>query len=835
MRKGLIKFIVLTLVAAITAAVMLGLDRQGGMDVTSEMPEATLPLVYMKQDGIQINKLYGYRSQMDGTAVRDTITPISEGLTLPVVIKTYGKAIEGVSYEVRTMDMERLIQDGQVEEFSEESGELAFTLKFQNILEAEKEYMLALSLVFDEEPVYYYTRISQQSESHVKESVEFALDFHESTFGEGVSDSLATYLEPDSSGDNTTLQKVNIHSSLSQVCWAGFQGERMEIPIPSILEMSPYYNAVRLEYVLTSTGEHGELEYYNVEEYYRVRYNTMNNRMYLLGYERTMEQIFRGESQSVSQDKLVLGIRSDDVQFMQNEKGDAVAFVQAGELWSYQASSRKFTKIFSFRGLEGISDRENNGNHKIRIMKMDESGSVDFVVYGYMNRGSHEGQSGINVFHYDSAGNTIEELLFLPSGKSFQILDADWGSLFYVSAKDIFYLLAGDTLYGIDLKNRKPRRVVENLTQECYAVSEDGRYFAWQKDKQGQSLDVMDLEKEEIRSIEGKDGECLRPIGFVQSDFVYGAAKEEDIIEDVRFPMYQVMIADRDGNVVKEYQKDGYYITKAYVEKDTIFLNREMRAGAGFTSVDQDTIKSQELESAKGVETELFQSGEKQRQVRIALGAAGQEDAKTPRILAPREIVLGKPRDVALEEGKGQETYYVYGQGDVLLATNVIAEAVVCADGNRGVVIGPGQEYIWRRGWKTSQPAISTVTGEAAVEGQSAVSRCLSYLLKTEAVSADVDRLLAEGKTPKQILSETFTGYQILDLAGCTVEQMLYYVGQGTPVFAEIGDGAALIVGYDEHNTILYDPNTGETKKMGLQDSNTMFQAAGNRFLGYRK
>lgn len=27
-----------------------------------------------------------------------------------------------------------------------------------------------------------------------------------------------------------------------------------------------------------------------------------------------------------------------------------------------------------------------------RILKADEGGSIDFVVYGYMNRGEHEGQ-----------------------------------------------------------------------------------------------------------------------------------------------------------------------------------------------------------------------------------------------------------------------------------------------------------------------------------------------------------------------------------------------------------------------------------------------------------
>lgn len=47
-----------------------------------------------------------------------------------------------------------------------------------------------------------------------------------------------------------------------------------------------------LDYVVTRVGQNGQSEYYNVEEYYRVRYT--NTRMYLLNFERTMEEIFRG-------------------------------------------------------------------------------------------------------------------------------------------------------------------------------------------------------------------------------------------------------------------------------------------------------------------------------------------------------------------------------------------------------------------------------------------------------------------------------------------------------------------------------------------------------------
>ena len=50
-----------------------------------------------------------------------------------------------------------------------------------------------------------------------------------------------------------------------------------------------------------------------------------------------------------------------------------------------------------------------------------------------MNRGHHEGETGIGVFHYDNMSNTVEEELFLASDRSYEVLKADWGKMFYIS------------------------------------------------------------------------------------------------------------------------------------------------------------------------------------------------------------------------------------------------------------------------------------------------------------------------------------------------------------------------------------------------------------------
>ena len=135
-----------------------------------------------------------------------------------------------------------------------------------------------------------------------------------------------------------------------------------------------------LEYLVASKGINGELEYYNVEEYYRVRHT--NERMYLLNYERNMEQIFRAENLEVYDNYIQLGIRSEEIEFAYNEKGSIVSFVQGGELWCYNEANSQLSQVFSFIGNEGVDSRENYREHDIKIINVDETGSVNFVEIG---------------------------------------------------------------------------------------------------------------------------------------------------------------------------------------------------------------------------------------------------------------------------------------------------------------------------------------------------------------------------------------------------------------------------------------------------------------------
>ncbi len=838
MRKGTIKAAVLLLVFIVATGVFDKVMNHANKDLTMEMQEATLPVITLGDGTREINELRGYVSDMDAAFMRDAITPIGDDRQLPITIRTFQAEVDAISYEIRSLNAERLIANADVKDFERTEGRISAVLPIQNLLEKNEEYLLIIRLLCGERTVCYYTRIMEPSGCHVEECLDFALDFHEKTFHKDQADSLATYMER-TTGDNSTLHLVTLNSSLRQISWADFKAERLTMPVPSIKEITDSYTVIVLDYVVVGVGEGGEGEYYNVEEYYRVRYAP--ERSYLLNFERTMDQIFREEIAGVEDQSIMLGIRDPEVEFRANEEGTSVAFVQEGELWSYSAAENSFAKVFSFRGYEGIDGRENYGEHAIKIAGVDEAGSVDYVVYGYMNRGAHEGEVGMAAYHYDCIANTNEEMVFLPSRRSYEVMRSEVGRLLYVSEAGELFLMLDDAVYGIDLGTRKTREVASGLSEDSFAASASNRAIAWSGEDG--SITVKNLSTGKESEISGSPGETLIPLGFMREDFVYGVARDSDVFEDAAgnttVPMYQVRIeeiTDEGRTLLKTYQKDGYFVSGVEFSDYTMYLKRIKYNGSAFVDADQDMIMNREGGGGELVKAEAVNSGQKEALVRLSLGAP--VSGRSPRVLTPKEAIIGEGREVALLSEDAPSRYYVYARGEVPCSTESVSEAVIAANEHMGVVLDQEQRYVWKRARSLAKEPLKDIPaaaeGEAQDEG-SPIARCLDAMLQREGIHVSAGALIAGGETPREILTDAMHDFLVLDLAGCSVDEVLYYVSCGSPVFAMSGsDKAVLITGYDGSFVYIFDPAAGgATKRIGMADAENLFDGAGRVFFSY--
>ena len=156
-------------------------------------------------------------------------------------------------------------------------------------------------------------------------------------------------------------------------------------------------------------------------EFFRIRHTP--DRTYLLDYERSMNQIFDPAADVYGGSKIMLGIRDSNVQMMESDGGSNLAFVNENQLFCYHAADKKIAYLFSF--YDGDDPRSNYDNHDIKILNVDETENVRFMVYGYMNRGRHEGSIGVQVYEYNGMLNTVEELIFIPYNKAYATLKTE--------------------------------------------------------------------------------------------------------------------------------------------------------------------------------------------------------------------------------------------------------------------------------------------------------------------------------------------------------------------------------------------------------------------------
>ena len=299
----------------LVAMIVFGLTmNKSHRDMTTNMSEASLPVVNFVFNDTVMNELHGYTQEMDLLSMRDSVLPIGEDRKLQFEVVTYGNQLSNMSYQIRSLDGTRLLMEDNDVEYTMKGDKASYSVDLPSLFEEKEEYHLTLTLTVDDRPVYYYTRLMKSSDCYVEESLDFVLTFHEYTFRDDAGTFIPTYMDP-ATGDATNLAYVDLTCTLRQVTWANLEANRLTEPVVSFKEITPSYNVLTVSYVVVNVNEANEIEYYNVEEYYRLR--RALTRMYVLNFERRVNQIFNGENDFLrANSQIVLGIRDKNVHFM---------------------------------------------------------------------------------------------------------------------------------------------------------------------------------------------------------------------------------------------------------------------------------------------------------------------------------------------------------------------------------------------------------------------------------------------------------------------------------------------------------------------------------------
>lgn len=840
MKKTIIRIAVCVVVFLASALIIGSIMNQGHNNMTMEMAPATLPMITMESGGVACNELHGNTVEMDVAYQKDCITLLGEGRQANFTVDTFGREITEISTEVRSIDGSRLIENSEVTGWKANGKSFSVSLTLKDLIDTNTQYSLTLILELEgEQKVYYYTTILWNDDVHISEILEFATDFHGKLYDKEVAKELTKYLEPNSKlTDNGTFHKVNIHSSFQQITWGSLEPVQEDAASIRLTQISGNVASLLMDFVV-STGEGKNKIYYNVEEYYRVRYTS--ERMYLLDYERTMTQI-PDTTRMYANDKILLGITDENVDMMESADGNTVVFSDMGQLLSYNAATNGLTVIFSFYDKDNADRRTLYDNHGIKILDVDEGGNVKFAVYGYMNRGRHEGETGIQIISYDNSLNTIEEEVYIPYSKSYAVLKDEMEQLLYRNRQQHVYFFLENGVYDVDLENRSAEQLVSIRQDDSLQVSENHEIIVWQEGddiNHSNQLNVRNLNTGEQTVIRAEDGEAIRPLGFMGEDIIYGVARESDIRTEnsgqIFYPMYKVCISNSSGDNLKEYGQDGIYIVDCAIGGNQITLSRIQRSENGsYQEILDDQIMNnvEEEPGQNKVVTADIDIYERYVQIQTKTTI----DTKTIKVLNPKEVVFEGGRELTLDAVSEVSRYYVYNAYGVQGIYSAPGKAVKEAYDSAGVVANDRGITVWLKGNRVSRNQIMAIKEESVTDQKNSLTVCLDNILRHAGITRNTEYDLAQGKTAIQILEENMTGVQVLDLSGCSLDAVLYYVNQDIPVLAILEDGeAVLVTGFNEFNVVIMEPSTGKLYKKGMNDATTWFAENGNHFISYMK
>jgi len=814
MKKSLIKGLVLGMVFVFSIILFSNMMNKDLTQNTAELEKPTFPVMYMEISDMLVNPMYGYQKEMQALYMRESVTPLSTTRDLTAVINPFGNKIEAVVYEVLTADGSTRIENGKLSNIKNSGDYQKVSFRLETPILMNQEYTLRFTInCVGEEPLYYYTRLVQRAGLNTSQYLEFVNNFYEKSLNREAAQELTTYIGPDENVPVTNFTQINVHSNFEQITWGSLRPTLKRKGIPLITEINETTCSIRINYGITAEDGDKQTEHFDVTEFYRMRYSQA--RVMLIDFERSAQQIFDGELPVLTSQGINLGVVDKDIQYLANQNADIIAFVQAGELWSYNRSANKATRIFSFRERDIVDERLDNNDHDIKIIRVEESGDVDFVLYGYNARGAHEGQMGIGVYHYSVSRNTVEELIFIQASQGYDFINEDVNALSYVSRNDKLYMLLDNNFYSVDLLERTYEVLLTEVNQDNFVASRSQSSVAWMDTKGEASqpiITMMDLDTTETREIKAEGEETLKVLGYINEDLIYGSAQPADIVVDrsgnTIFGMAVVKIQNADGEILKEYHEDGKWFTGAELKDGLVELKRAVWNGTAYVATDSENIINNPQAGEETVNIHL--STNERKGVQVALDFSKSARNKSMLVLESKHEVPMTDQVIAItNNNEARPVYYVYAGGRLDSIQTRANNAIIRAEEKFGVVLNAEQQYIWERGNRQERENINL---------------------------ADIPEIVLAGTLDESALQEGLgSDYTVLNMTNCSLESVLYQVSQKRAVVALTATGEhVVIVGYDRFNTILYDIATGETYYSGLNDSTELvFGPAGNVFMSY--
>ena len=805
--------------------------NRNNQDLTIELSAPTLPLVSVVVGENSYNTLHGFTGSVEADDVAQYICPVGIDRELSGHVEALGEKVKSLSYEVRNINGSRLIENGSISWKENSVDLLEFSVKMKDLIEIGEEYIFIVILETDrQDEIRYFTRFVYGEDFDLENQLAFVKNFHDSTLDKSRVAEIAPYMETDKSSDNSTLAHVNIHSATRQVVWDNLPVEQLTEPEIYITYLQDNYGAYTLDYYVRSIVNDVE-QYYHVVEDFLV--STYGEKLYLLDYERTADCIFLYENQVYQNNKIDLGIQSGNVAVVESDDGNMAAFVANGALYYYDDVENQINYVYGFFDDTNYDERSAYFNYDIKVLQIDEAGSMHFIVYGYMNRGNYEGKTGIALYAYDGQNKLVEEVGFWESARSAVYVRQEVEELSYLSRREKFYFCMDGNIVSYDLSADVTKveipydpayRIYISQNHGCLAVDD------------GNVVKFWNLESGIEYTVSSVSGDQVIPQGFIGDDFVYGLYRQSDGVlqSDGTYARYmrEIVIQDAYGEVLKQYVDEGIWISGCKIFDNQILLDRVIIKDGKVVAT-----TSEQIVASKGEERRI-------NHIQSAITANYQ---------TIQQVALKNKIDTAsLKREKAKEVFYegrrkqefdvdvkkmycsVHSPWRVTEYVADAGEAVVQADAQDGFARDSKGATIWKKEASSVKNQIMAIELETVSAEKNSLNICMDIMMREIGSPQNTAEALAQGKTCQEILSATQNNFVWMDITGSSLESMLYYIDRDIPVMVLYDDGEAiLITGFNQFNIVVMDPVSRKLGYMSRSDAKEMLKETQNQVFTY--
>ncbi|MBR3437798.1 MAG: hypothetical protein IKG97_08605, partial [Lachnospiraceae bacterium] len=143
--------------------------------------------------------------------------------------------------------------------------------------------------------------------------------------------------------------------------------------------------------------------------------------------------------------------------------------------------------------------------------------------------------------------------------------------------------------------------------------------------------------------------------------------------------------------------------------------------------------------------------------------------------------------------------------------------------------------YVWTRGTRDLVKTISIQKYRSDARN-STLAASLRVVCAQEGIRlSDPEGDLDKGESPLDIIDAAFGKGSAINLYGCSLSEVLYFVNQGHPVLAVTGNRSAVVItGYDNDNVYFFDPASNSEKELPLTDGAAYFEELNRLFISYK-